>query len=307
MDELRDIPPPPEVPESQRGSGALHLRYDDVTQHGRMRLEPLTHAVSAALWRHTIPEHPLSPRLAADGILPILARLVLESGSGPISVRGSVQCRGAFELVRTMDERGRVRLRLDAFAEVSGERGRTFGPPPEGAGESIVLGRVIAQHVLTRPFEKDPDRRQVHDLALPEGTTVRDAAWSAPAGVLELPAGASWIDDAFVTDPRPVVFGLGHTDSNQHVNSLVYPRLFEEAALRRFSALVETTSLFARHAELAFRKPCFAGDQKHIVLRAYRRGRELGIAGALVDSAESASTRGPGADAHCFVRMQLTP
>ena len=40
---------------------------------------------------------------------------------------------------------------------------------------------------------------------------------------------------------NPVVFGVVHTDSNHHVNSLVYFRLFEEAALRRFAQLGAAT------------------------------------------------------------------
>ena len=44
-------------------------------------------------------------------------------------------------------------------------------------------------------------------------------------------AGAPFGDDGMPphVDVVPVVFGLRHTDGNQHVNSLVYPRLVEEA------------------------------------------------------------------------------
>ncbi len=304
MHEVRDLPPLPLVPDAQRGEGSLSLRYDDVTQDGRMRLEPMTHALSAAVWRRAIPGHPLWARFSGTGILPILSRLRIESGGGPIDVHGSVRSHGLFDLARTVDPEGRVRLRLDAWAEVSGQRGRTHGPPPERAGEATLLGRVIAQHVLTRPFAKDRAARQVHDLDLPEGTTFRDEPWSAPTSVLALPSGASFIDDAFTVDPCPIVFGLGHTDSNQHVNSLVYPRLFEEAALRRLRALGSSTSVMARFVDVAFRKPCFAGDELRVVLRAYRAGDELGVIGALV-RAHDARDGEPSDAAHCFVRMQL--
>ena len=61
-------------------------------------------------------------------------------------------------------------------------------------------------------------------------------------------------------DPTPLPLGLAHTDANQHVNSLVYPRLFEEAVLRRLATLGKPTALLTRRAEVAFRKPAFAGE-----------------------------------------------
>ena len=67
-----------------------------------------------------------------------------------------------------------------------------------------------------------------------------------------------------------------HTDSNQHVNSLVYPRLFEEAAVTRAVDRERTRAapgtdlrsqlLLARTFELRYRKPFFAGDRATIRL-----------------------------------------
>jgi len=59
------LPPEPHVPDAQRGQGSLTLRYEDVTQDGRMRLELLSHAIGAAVWRGALRRHPiLGPRLA---------------------------------------------------------------------------------------------------------------------------------------------------------------------------------------------------------------------------------------------------
>jgi hypothetical protein len=304
---FREVPPEPEVPPQQRGEGTLALRYEDVVQDGRLRIEPISHAIGAALWRHTLVVHPMSSRLAAEGIAPILSRLQVESGEGPVSVRTDVRCRGTFELLRAIDAGDRVRWRVDTWAEVTGERGRTHGPAPEGAGEIIALGRASAEHVLTRPFAP-PEERQVTEIpgGVPEGLPVRDVPWVPPAQAMELPRGATAIDEAFALDPCPIVFGVGHTDSNQHVNSLIYPRLIEEAALRRFHALGLPTTVFARFVDLRFRKPCFAGDRMRLMIRAYRHGDELGVVAALITAGEAIAVGPKPSDrAHCYGRMQF--
>jgi hypothetical protein len=68
-------------------------------------------------------------------------------------------------------------------------------------------------------------------------------------------------------------FGLDHTDSNQHVNSLVYPRLFAEAALRRLAELERPRRLLIRALDIAYRKPSFAGDRVRIHTRLFRHRR----------------------------------
>jgi acyl-CoA thioesterase FadM len=106
-------------------------------------------------------------------------------------------------------------------------------------------------------------------------------------------------------DPTPIAFGLAHTDSNQHVNSLVYPRLFEDAALRRFAALGKgKPAVLSRHVEAAFRKPCFAGETYAVALQAFTLDGKLGAVGSFVstDDARSAETLAR-ARPHCFVRM----
>jgi hypothetical protein len=306
---FREVPPEPHVPDAQRGEGTLQLRYEDVVQDGRMRLEPMSHAIGAALWRRALATHPFVQQLRDQGIFPILSRLQIESGEGPVSVRTSVTCRGSFELLRTLDEKGRLRWRVDMWAEIVGERGRTHGPPPERAGEPIVLGRVSAQHVLTRPFGPVEERHVVEiPGGVPENVSLRDVPWSPPHQAIELPKGAIPIDDAFALDACPIVFGIGHTDSNQHVNSLVYPRIIEEAALRRFHALELPTRVYARYVDIAFRKPCFAGDRMRVMLRTYRWGSDLGVVAALITAGEAVAVgpNPPNERAHCFARMQFT-
>ena len=63
-------------------------------------------------------------------------------------------------------------------------------------------------------------------------------------------------------EPPSFTFGMMHTDSNQHVNSLVYPRVFEELAVRRHG----DAKLLARAVEMRWRKPFFAGERARVAL-----------------------------------------
>lgn len=301
--------PEAHVPEAQRGEGTLTLRYEDVTQDGRMRVEPMSHAIGAAVWRGALRKHPVLRALEADGVLPILSRLRTWSLGWPISVFTPLTCRGAFELVRSVAPDGRARLRFDMAATLRGPIGRTHGSDPR-SGESIEVGAVWAEHVLTRPFGP-PERRAVLELpgGVPEGMPERETAWEEPSALLALPPGASWTD-AWSLDPAPVALGLGHTDSNQHVNSLVYPRIVEEAALRRLARQGESAfaeQRFAHHADLAFRKPSFAGEQVHVLLRGFRLGDAPGFAAGIVGADELPPQLGaPSPRARVFARVLFT-
>jgi hypothetical protein len=65
-------------------------------------------------------------------------------------------------------------------------------------------------------------------------------------------------------------FGMMHTDSNQHVNSLVYPRLFEEAVVERAAGVAGSEGLLARAIDVRYRKPFFAGDRASLALAVAR-------------------------------------
>lgn len=284
------LPSFPDAPPENRGRGELHFRYEDVSQDGRLGVRPTSHAIGAAVWRAVLDHHPLAPALYAEGILPILSRLVVCVGGGPIGVRAKVWADGAFELVEAVDEAGKARFRADMWAEVRGIRSRTFGPPADPSDE-IALGAMWAEHVLTRPFAP-PSERSVDRL--PAGIeTSRRVGHAAPSRAIVLPDGARWLDPAWFTDPAEIAFGLGHTDSNQHVNSLVYPQLLEDAALRRLAAHGLAFDRFATRFEMAYRKPSFAGDRLALSVRLYERtlspGRVVhGVAGVFATAEEHA-------------------
>jgi hypothetical protein len=138
--------------------------------------------------------------------------------------------------------------------------------------------------------------------------------WQPPESVLDLPAGATALDDGdqLRLDSAATVLGIDDTDQNQHVNSMVYPHVFIQAALRRFAALGRSAALLAREVEVSYRKPCFAGQSMRVVLRAFEHQGRLGAAGCLVaeddarDPDALARVLGAG-QAHCYLKMLFSP
>jgi acyl-CoA thioesterase FadM len=80
-----------------------------------------------------------------------------------------------------------------------------------------------------------------------------------------------------------VVFGLSHTDGNQHVNFLAYPKFVEQAALGRFVDLGLGSKWMARRVELGYRRAAFAGDVLRVAVQAFRVGEAFGVVAALVE------------------------
>jgi hypothetical protein len=277
------LAPPPEVPESQRVRGPVLLRYEDVSQDGRLTMEGMPHALGEVFWRGAVQRSDLATVLRAHGVLPILSRLATQGGEGPLGVQAPLDGEGRWQICRVDDDHGEPKqLRIDVCVDLYGERGRVHGPPPPGAGERIAAGRVLAEHVFTRPFAP-PSERKVTSL---DGIAPQArCAFRPPHAVLELPAGARPLDPELQLDPEPVVLGLDDTDSNQHVNSLVYPRLVREAALRRFARHGRDVRVLARYQETAFRKPCFAGESLRLAVRAFELDAALGVVGAILDPA----------------------
>lgn len=283
------IPEEPEVPEAQHASGPLVIRYEDIGQNGKLLLDAMPVVLGPSVWR-AVWQQGATVALAAEGIIPILSRFVLEGGAGPLSVWSPVEGEGRFQIAHTVGADGAVeRLMLNMWCNVYGEAGRTHGPAPANAGERLLAGRVYAEHVITRPFGP-PEARKITRLSVPGLPEVPPdrATWRPPEASIELPPGARWVDDAFKLDAVPVVFGLDHTDSNQHVNSLVYPRLFVESALRRLWDHGKKAPLLARTAEIAYRKPSFAGERVRVASRVFAKGDAMGVAAMLVSDEEAA-------------------
>lgn len=262
----------------------MFLRYEDVAQNGWPKVMCMPHGMGVVAFGKLWNRAPLASSLRRRGVLPILSRLRVESLGGPIAVFQPIEVQAWFQLAHTRDGAGQVqRVLLNLGADLYAPRARTHDPQPEGAGERILVGRVFGEHVFTRPFAA-PAERRVTELDL-DGQPV-DLGPVLPLAeattVLAAPEGALALDDDFERDAAPTVFGLGHTDSNQHVNSLAYIPLFEDAALRRLARHGHSTgALLLREVELAYRKPCFAGESARISLRAFESTDGLMVRGSL--------------------------
>jgi hypothetical protein len=276
------------------------MRFEDVAQDGSLKVGGMPHAIGLVslgkVWFRT----PISAQTRPMGIVPILTRLAMQTLGGPISVRNPLLADGSFQLAHTRDaERNVTRIMLNTYVDLHAPIARTHGPVPANAGKQTFAGRAFAEHVFTRPWNPPGDRKVV---ALPtaDGWLVPGPTqpFRAPVDTLNVGEPTRWHDSELRLDSTPLTFGLTHTDANQHVNSLVYPALFEDAALRRLMDLdFDTRALLVDFVDIAFRKPCFAGQRMFIWLRPFEKQGKLGAVGYL-GPAECTPER-----AHCMCAL----
>lgn len=287
-------------PNRPRASGRAFLRFEDVTQDGRLVLEALPTALGPSVWRGLIEKDPGARACFDSGIVPIISRLVLEGTAGPFSANGRVDAEGTYRLARSEDGRYMIEVWADLFAPI----GRTHGPR-SADGPPALAGRVLAEHVFTRPFAPAGQRR-VTSLDFEGAPDVRETRAPPPSfeSIASVPEGATPLEPASRPDSIPIIFGLFHTDGNMHVNSLAYLRIFEEAGLRRFVALGRGSMWLGRSIDIAYRKPCFAGQVMRVVQQAFEVNGKLGIAAVLVDDRDANDPEALArARPHVFARM----
>jgi len=229
----------------------------------------------SGLWREVLVHHPGASNALRQGILPILTRLVMTSSDTPIRLDREVATLAGFELAHDPDA-GKVFMLV--WAELRGAAGklsRTSGD----AGELVVAGTLFAEHTFTR-ITAPPGQRAVTSLDVDGYPRIPEARYVAqPAADSEaLPPGARWLDEP-APDDADYVFTLDQSDSNQHVNSLAYVRVFMSAVNRRLAAHGHVGKLRSTAIDIAYRKPCFPGDRVRAVLRLYEQGEALGLAG----------------------------
>jgi hypothetical protein len=212
-----------------------------------------------------------------------------------------VEAHGALQLAHERDEAEQVTgLFVNMFAEVMAPLGRSFGEQRPGAGRLVCVGRVFSEHTFTKPFAP-AGQRKVLAIETPGQPYLPETRYSRRQlpELLRVPSESQVLDASLTKDVAPWSFGLTHTDNNQHVNSLVYARLFEDAALRRFSEHGESTLLLAEAIEIVYRKPCFAGETLTCMLQTFKVGETLQAVGYL-GAAGVAPER-----AHCAIRMRF--
>ena len=301
MDYFPAIPP---VVSANHATGKTFLRYEDICQDGRILLEGIPHALGMVVWYELLLHHPISVMARRKGIIPILTRLCLSGDESPVAVANPLTVDGGFALAHGGSLTAVERLFLNVWTELSGPVARPGAKPAAAAGPSARVGRVFAEHIFTRLFAA-PGERKVVALEHPDLPAVPPAHhdWRPPNDLLDLPTGGEWLDDDW-TSPAMITFALNHTDSNQHVNSLVYLRLFEHEVGQHLARRGRAKLLLARHAELTYRKPCFAGDQVAIAMRCFTHQGHVGAAGCFIDSDElRALAQRPPQQARCFVRI----
>jgi acyl-CoA thioesterase FadM len=167
--------------------------------------------------------------------------------------------------------------------------------------QQVRIGRVFGDHVFTRPHA-DRAQRKVLAFDVPGYPALPSLRYARPKldETLRVSAKARALEPEFSADIAPWAFGLTHTDGNRHVNSLVYVRLFEDAALRRLAALGRNTAVLARKVEINYRKPCFAGEQLCCMMQAYAT-RDGDVVVGYVAAPDEPIER-----ARCAVRMHFS-
>ncbi len=256
------------------------MRYEDVTQDGALKIGGMPHAVGLVCLGKLWFRNSMSLQTRPHGVVPILGRIAMETLGGPMSPRYPVEVEGAFQLAHTRDAARAVnRIMLTAFAELFAPLAGSYDTQTAGTDAPVLVGRAYAEHVFTRP-SAPPGERKVLVLPLADGPLVPgpELTFREPLSTLRLPAHATWIDSDLTLVPWPITFGLAHTDANHHVNTLVYPQLFEDAGLNRLMDLgKDTRTLLVDHIDIAFRKPCFAGQRMYLWLRAFSLRDKAGI------------------------------
>jgi len=300
---MTHLPPKPILPAEQRIRAPFVPRYDDIGRTGHLLVSSIPIALGETGW--SVASRLISrDAVRQTRILPMLSRLVVEAGAAPLSLVSRIEADAGIQFAHTRGPEGQVeRLVLNMWCNIVGEAGRTHGPPPSNAGETLLAGRGFAEHVVTRPFDP-PETRRVVELDIPGLPRIPPDRydWQPPEALLQLPEGARWLDESFAFDAAPVVFGSDRTDSNLHVNSLVYPRLFIDAALRRFWDLGKRVALRANAMEIAYRKPSFPGDRVFVALRAFACENRWGASLMLV-SDDDAKGALEAARPRCFARL----
>lgn len=277
-----EYPEAPTGPEFDAGSHEAFLRYDDVVQDGRLRLE--------AAWRSTGRALRQKPEVACilDGlprdVTTVMSRSVMEATDARLVVRTKVRTETRYRFEHTRNAAGEVdRLLFSTWLVVHAGI--------KGGGEAVA-GRAHGQRVFTR-HGAPPGKHLVPHLPVfgETGHAPHVATWEPATSLLEVPAGAEPLEAEPALDPGRIVFGLSHTDLNQHVNFLMYHRAAEAAALGRFADLGLGARWGARQVAVGYRKPSFSGDVVRFALRAFRLGDALGVIGALVEPTDGPPSR----------------
>jgi hypothetical protein len=278
----------------------FNIRYDDLTQHAHVKQVTLPMVLGRVCFETLWVRHPLF-ETRKQGIVPILSRLVLESEPVAVSFGAPLEGRGRIEVAHEpAADGGSSALFMNGFADIYALPSRRDPSVNAATRQLVRIGRAFGEHVLTKPFGP-PSERKVLRFEVP-GQPALPNAVHRRLRVQEnarLPEGAKPLDAVLTADEAPWSFGLIHTDLNQHVNSLVYARMFEEAAVRRAARHAHNRGLIAHKLSLCYRKPSFAGATLTCMLQGYELDGAFGAVGYL------GPTGTPPERAHCSFQLQF--
>src|SRR5688572_29237340 len=123
---LRSMFPAPALPAFPSGHAATvtsYLRYEDVTQDGR--LIPIAQpSALAGIWREVLVHHQGHRNALKVGIIPILTRLTINSLEQPIRVDRPIETRLGFTLAHDMHGDEVSRLFMNVWCEIYGIAGK---------------------------------------------------------------------------------------------------------------------------------------------------------------------------------------
>ena len=260
------------------------------------------------LWGGKIPG--LLPFMLAardDGVRAVLTRVFLDGGVGPMSALEPVETEVRTELARNLDDAGNIRrLLLNTWLVSKAALGKRGDPSVPGSGAPQLISRAFGQHVMTRPLAP-PGQHRVDSLKMDGESYIPESVgeYFPSEDSVAIPAGSELIEAEPREDVVPVVFGLTHTDPNQHVNFLAYANIVEVVALRRLHELGFDGMFLARKMELGYRKPCFAGEVLRVVMQTFRYHGDLGVAVAITDAAPGTGFGTPR-EIRCAARVVFT-
>jgi hypothetical protein len=286
-------PPAPEFAPGDAKTTSQWLRYEDVTMDGRL-IPIAAPAGLSGLWREVLVHHEGHRNSIRAGVIPILTRLTIHTTDAQVRIDRAFETNNGFALATDRNANGDVnKIVMNVWCQLSGIAGRLGR---DASGDYTLAGTVFAEHTYTRPLAP-PDQRRVTNLGIHGLSDVPSLAYAAPAATTagDAPPGAQWLDE-LAPDPSEYVFTLDQTDSNQHVNSLVYIRLYMEAVNRRLAQRKDSLRLRTKAVDIAYRKPCFAGDKVRAHVRMFSMGDSLGAAGYV---------SGDDGKPRCYVRVAL--
>jgi hypothetical protein len=286
IDALLPFPPEPVLADAEpEDSGSL--RYDDVIQDGRLRLESAWRPTGKLLWRDPDAAKVFSGM--RGGITNVLSRVTLQATEARIAPRAKVRTKVTYRFEHTANAAGAVdHILFSTWVDVYGA-GRD--------GVFIHAARAYGQRVFTR-LDAPPGKHLITHLDAfgPQGFPPERVEWEPATALLEAPAGATLLDPVPRLDSIPIVFGLTHTDLNQHVNFLMYHRAVEQAALSRSIELGHGARIASREVSLGYRKPSFAGDVVRVAVQAFRLFGAFGVVAAVVSDDGGSAERARFAD-----------